>query len=141
MKLSVTPLQRFNLRNLAYSDKAPKVKGGQEGRRFRRFCRHLGLDVILEAAVAGNGKVRVKQINDRTPALFDLEEEDRDRILALMELERDPAVEDVLGPLFDTCEDWKAGRELPSTEGVSDYDPARENWKVETVPKDEDDEE
>lgn len=142
MKLAITPLQRWNLRELIYSEGAPKVKGGQEGRRLRRFCRHVGLDVIALAIIAGTGangksRVSVKQITNRVPALFELDEDDRDRILALSELERSPAAEEVLGPLFDACEDWKAGREVVQTltaaeapAPVLDFDASQEDWKA-----------
>lgn len=128
MKLAITPLQRWNLRELAYGDKAPKVKGGQEGRRLRRFCRHLGITPITAAVIAGNGKVSSKQVVAQTPSLFELDDEDRDRILSLAELERTPSAEDVLGPLFDACEDWKAARDVATPEGVADYDAASEDW-------------
>ncbi len=133
MKLPVTPLQRWHLRELMYAEAGPKVKGGQEGRRFRRFGRHLGIDVITTAVVAGQGKVSSKQVASQVPALHELDEDDRDRLLALAELERSAVSEDVLGPLFDLCEDWRAGRLAADVEGVEDFDAAAEDWKAPTA--------
>lgn len=132
MKLPVTPLQRWNIRELAYGEAAPKVKGGQEGRRLRRFMRHLGIDVITVALTINRGKVSGKQAASQAPAMFELDDEDRDRLLSLADLPRSPSAEDVLGPLFDMCEDWKAGRELawtcPAPEGYPDFDASSEDW-------------
>ncbi len=134
MKLPITPLQRWNIRELAYGKEAPKVKGGQEGRRFRRFARHLGIDVIGTALMAQQGRVSAKQVSSQAPAMHELDEDDRDRILDLAKLERDPGVEDILGPLFDLCEDWSDGKELawtcPAPEGYPDFDASREDWST-----------
>jgi hypothetical protein len=127
-KVAVTPAQRFALVRLSHTQ-GQKVKG-QRSRFFRRFNRAYGLVNILDCGDAnGEGKVNIKLALDRTPALFTLTAENVDfAVDLLMEVDRDPAVDRTLGPLFDTLEDIKAKRPYEEPTDVPAYDATAEDW-------------
>jgi hypothetical protein len=127
MRLAISPAQRLCLFNLTYAE-AQKYRG-QEARRFRRFCRHLGLEPIATTA-RRDGKVSTKMAADEAPRLFEVDAEDVSRLVSIDdEIERTGQQENILGPLFDLAVELKAERavELPD---VPDYDPNEEDWRA-----------
>lgn len=125
--VAVTPAQRLMLLNLSHAE-GQKLKG-QRGRAFRRFMRALGIDAIAAAADENpKGQVDAKLARSRKPARHTVTAENVDYALDLLEVERTPGIEMVIGPLFDALDDLKAGRPVEVNADVTDYDPASEDW-------------
>jgi hypothetical protein len=129
-QIVLTPKERFHLFMLAHA-KEQKIKGS-DGRRFRRFLRAFGLAPIQDES-NDTGKVSIHLTKDKTPSVFTITAENRDYVKqSLITQERTPAVEAVLGDLFDTIEDLKDGEQPALLGDVKSYDAATENWKAET---------
>jgi hypothetical protein len=127
MKIAVSPAQRLGIFNLTYAE-GQKYKG-QEARRFRRFCRHLGLEAIAVTA-RRDGKVSLQLAGDEAPRLFEVDAEDVARLARIdEEIERSGQQETVLGPLFDMAIELKAERpvDLPD---VPEHDAKAEDWRA-----------
>lgn len=113
MQIEITPQQRLQLYNLV-SGSSLKLKG-QEARRFRRFSRHLGFDVLAEAEAKGKGNVSTMQARNTTPAAFEVDADTVDRLFKISEeTERTPSQEQILGPLFDVVDTIKTGGAPPA---------------------------
>ena len=127
--VAITPAQRFALVNLSHSQ-GQKMKG-QRARFFRRFTRAFGLVPILDAADDHKGRVNLELMASREPAVHTLTIENIDYALGLDDSEeRAPAVERILGPLFDVLECIKAKRAYEDeTAGVPMHDPTAEDWR------------
>ncbi len=129
--VAVTPAQRLILLNLSHHE-GQKLQG-QRARFFRRFMRAFGIDTIsAAAALHPKGQVSVALATSTVPALHTLTVENVDYALGLVEVERHPMAEMVIGPLFDTLDDLKAGRTY-TIPNVADYDPATESWAAQAA--------
>lgn len=124
-QIAVTPAQRLNL-YLLVRDGGQKVKG-QEGRKYRRFMRAFGLDIIADTVLEhGGAAIRGKA---REPALHTVTAENIEWLFKVRdEIDRSTEVEALLGPLFDLADDCKGGKEVPPCEALT-FDASAEDWK------------
>jgi len=124
MKIAVSPAQRYMLLELAHPastgpDGMPKheqiITSSLEGRRYRRFLAQLHLDHI-GATVRKYGGVSFSQSkNEDDRQIFDVESDTVEFILTLAERPRSAFAEDILGDLFDTLLEVRAGRTVDLT--------------------------
>jgi len=133
----ITPAQRWVLLNLSHADEQ-KITA-KESKAYRRFMRALGLTVIRDALRANRDRgVSAAMVNSDTPALFELTAETLDYMLAIAEkVARKPSDEDVVGDLFDMCEDLKADRDVAVPPDCVRYSAAGDSWDPPAEPKDE----
>lgn len=123
--VAVSPAQRWVLYQLSNAE-GQKLKG-QRGRVYRRFLRALAIDVFTKVLAEGKSIYAAATL-DYEPRIFAITEETRDYILDLLDVERIPAQEFTLGPLWDALEDIK--KELyVEPKDVSDYTDDTARWK------------
>lgn len=109
--VSLSPRQRFAL--LAYLH-APgrEVKDRAEGRRMRRLCQALGLDII-KASLDEFGSVSAAYASSRKAAAFEISSELADAAHSLFSGTMPISTEEVCGDFFDTLAAIKNGNEPP----------------------------
>lgn len=137
-RIPLSPAQRWVLFKLSHAE-GQKV-AGQEGRRYRRFLRAFGLAELSAIARRTGGQVRAAAASDeRSRALHEVTAENVEWALKVAGGERLPLEEDIVGEVFDLCEDLKAGRTYVEPEGLPDFDPAGEAklWDPERTTDDE----
>jgi hypothetical protein len=114
---SLSPAQRWNLLLLSHHTDV-MLANGDEGKRYRRFAKALGLDIIGFHARAQNGSVPDEAAKDeRSYELFELEADALDFLVSLSKRPRSPVVEDLLGDVFDRAENAKLGLPVPEIVG------------------------
>ncbi len=127
MKIAITPAQRYHLINLLHPADG-KVPDGQAGRTYRRTLRAFGVQHIGQVAREHNGVRTAYAQDERTQHIVDVTDEAIDYLLK-HGWPRSHIQEDVLGELFDTLDNIKAGRPYDEPEGVAlDPEKDRAEW-------------
>lgn len=116
-KLLISPAQRFQLLALVHSEDH-KIPDGQAGRRYRRFMRAFGLKHVADVA-REHGGVRARSAADeRTKDIVEVDAEAIEYGLEVAGRSRSALQEDILGELFDTLDNLKAGRAYDEPTGA-----------------------
>lgn len=130
-RIPLSPAQRFVLLQLSF-DKGQRLQG-QQGRAFRRFVRAFKLDRIRDVLAAHDNRYNPAIHNAHAPALVEITADNLDYAIKLVDVERGPVEEMVVGPLFDLLEDARADRAI-AIDGVPEFDPASDDWSPRKAP-------
>jgi hypothetical protein len=125
-KIAISPSQRFVIFQLSHEEKA-KITDNEHGKRYRRFMKAFGLKQIGEA-IRERKTMNSKLMNSNTPALHEISIENVEAALKMLNRERSPIFEDVVGDLIDTLEEPKPGKVHEAPAGIPEFDPSTENW-------------
>jgi len=107
--LALSPAQRWMFLEFAHQ-KDQKIPDGQEGRRYRRWTRAIGIEHVAKI-LREYGKIKSSAAaNEYDREIFELTAENVDYFAKLLTGPRPPLLEDVCGDVLDLIEDLRAGR-------------------------------
>jgi len=119
--LAISPAQRWQLLDVSHAQ--GQTVAHEARMRYRRFMEAFGLAGISRV-VRRLGKVAHATASDEeTLELVEVTAESVEYALdTVLKGARAPIAEDILGPLIDQLEAWRAGRELEAPGGLPRFD-------------------
>lgn len=123
--LALSPIQRVSLYTALHEEGA-KIKDRDDGKRYRRLCAALGLDVIAKVA-RKHGKLAAGHLLDEDAfELFEVTTDNAECALKLLNRELSTAFEDICGTVLDALDDISRNRQPDVPQGAPKCDLSKE---------------